>query len=115
MSLVSSNFLTNSDPLDKYFAKFIYRRIQKHTSLDITEIISYYNKNKPKATRVNEEVLENLLIVMMKEDFFKGRIVVRKRVFRKTMLFEREALISKLVVCNKRVSYESISAEKRKS
>jgi len=107
-------FLNQLDPLDKFFAKFIYRRVQKYSSLNISEIISNYNRNKPKATRVNEEILENLLNLMMREDFFVGKIVVRKRVFRRTMLFNRDAPVSKLVTCNKRVSYESISAEKRK-
>ena len=102
------------DPLDKYFAKFIFRRINKYPTLNITEIVSYYNKNKPKSARVNDDILESIFNLMVKEDFFKGKIVVRKRVFRKTRLFHRDTYISKLVTCNKRVSNDLLSSEKRK-
>ena len=109
-----SQFLNQLDPLDKYFAKFIFTRVQNYTSLNISEIASYYNKNKPKSARVNESLIENLIMLMMKEDFFKGKIVIRKRVLRKTLIFNRDIYITKLVSSSKRVSYDTISAEKRK-
>ncbi|MBN2157473.1 MAG: hypothetical protein JW776_15615 [Candidatus Lokiarchaeota archaeon] len=107
-------FLNQLDPLDKYFAKFIFRRIDRYSSLNISEIVSHYNKNKPKSARVNEKILENLFNRMIQEDFFKGKFIIRKRLFRRTYLFNRDSSISKIITCNKRVNYESISAEKRK-
>ncbi len=107
-------FSNRLDPIEKHFASQIYINARKYVRFDITEIINNYNRKRSKSARVTPHLVLKVLNRMIDERFFSGKVIEKKRFFKKYFYFNREQFIPKVITCNKVVNYEDIRKEKRK-
>ncbi|MHA1730266.1 MAG: hypothetical protein ACTSWY_16265 [Promethearchaeota archaeon] len=100
--------------IERYFAKHIYRMTKRYVRIDLTEILDAYNKGKIKSARVQHDLILKLVNQMINERFFKGKIIKRKRLFRRNIYsLNREQFIAEIISCDKIINFDDITREKR--
>ena len=109
-----NQFQARLDRLEQHFAKIIFNRAKQSVRFDITEITDSYNKNKVKTARVKTDLVLKIVDRMISELFFKGKIIEKKKLFKKYYYFYRDEFIPKIIICNKSINFEDIIKEKRK-
>jgi len=106
------NYLRTLERLNALFSKMIYERVKVRTVIDLTELMSVYNRNRPRKDRVYIDLLQDVIDKLIKNNFVTGKIVKRKRGFSTRHVFEVNALITQVLSINVPLMLDQIEREK---
>ncbi|MHA1518888.1 MAG: hypothetical protein ACTSRK_01770 [Promethearchaeota archaeon] len=113
--MVFRRFLNRLNPFKEKLAIKIRNQIRRFIQFDINEFCKNYNRNKKRAGRIKPEIVIELLRDMEKEYFFTGYLKTKPQlVFFKSRIYIRENFIDKIIVCDRRVNWQNIVAEKQR-
>ncbi len=106
------NYLRTLERMNALFTKMIYERVRVRSTVDLTELMVVYNRNRPRKDRVFIDLLQDVVEKLMQNNFMTGKIEKRKRGFVTRHVFQVNGIITRVLSISVPLMFDQIEREK---
>ncbi len=107
-----SNYLRGLERTNALFTKMIYERVKVRSMVDLTELMSVYNHNRPRKDRVYIELIQDVVEKLIQNNFVTGKVEKKKRGFATRHVFQVSGRVARVLSISVPLLFDQIEREK---
>ncbi|HMF32494.1 MAG TPA: hypothetical protein VKK79_13815, partial [Candidatus Lokiarchaeia archaeon] len=106
------NTLRTMDRVHALFSKMIYERVKARPTVDLTELMASYNRDRPRKERMSIDILQEIIDTLINENYIIGKIVKKRKGVISHNILEVSRVIKRVITINVPLDNDKIEREK---